>query len=714
MHAGQLSPVLRQLRRAAARPDDSATDADLLERFVHRRDEVAFEALVRRHGPLVLGVCRRVLRNEADAEDAFQATFVVLARKAASLRQRGLVGNWLYGVAHNTALKARAMNQKRRAKERQGAAARAAAPDGAWQELQGVLDDELSRLPEKYRVPIVLCDLEGKAIKEAARLLGVPQGTAASRLARGRAQLAERLVRRGIVLSGGALAALVTRHAAAAGLSRSLVAMTVKAVGGASLPGAVAALADGVVKGMLLRKLQALATAAVLAAVVMAGVAGTAALPAAPPEPARTGDGEREPSGNEKSAKSDVLGDALPAGALARLGTVRWRHGEALSQLGFAAGGKQLVTAGGDGLIRVWDVATGKELRCFGRAMAFGDRPGCRETFYAGQRSQNVTSGEARTGAVLALDGGAAALAEIDRSVSIWDVATGRQRCCVTGTRDQGGLVALGLSADGKQLVSHGRDHSLVLWDAVSGKDLRRLTGAPKPPPDRQVISAVGDVAAVTPCAFSADGRRLAVLDRQSNPVAVQVWDPAAAKELWHVPLDTSLVPTPPAFSANGKQLVRLAGDLSVRVHDAADGKELRRVEWKGKEFFPTRTVLSPDGQLLAVLTGEGVVVLYDLKEGQANRQLGEQGQFLSGGASCTALAFSPDGKTLAQGTGINSVRLWDVASGKARELPGAGHAGRVAAVAVSRDGKELTTNGEDGTVRLWDASTGKELKRVA
>src|SRR5262249_52764622 len=135
MPAGQLSQVLRHLRRAAARPEDAPTDVELLDGFVRRRDEAAFEALVRRHGPMVLGVCRRVLRNEADAEDAFQATFVVLARKAASLRQRGLVGNWLYGVAHNAALKARAMNQKRRARERQGAAARFAAPDDSWQEL---------------------------------------------------------------------------------------------------------------------------------------------------------------------------------------------------------------------------------------------------------------------------------------------------------------------------------------------------------------------------------------------------------------------------------------------------------------------------------------------------------------------------------------------------------------------------------------------------
>jgi RNA polymerase sigma factor (sigma-70 family) len=713
MPVGQLNQVLRHLRRAA-RPDDSATDAELLECFVRRRDEAAFEALVRRHGPLVLGVCRRVLRNEADAEDAFQATFVVLARKAASLRQRGLVGNWLYGVAHNTALKARAMNQKRRAKEQQGAAARVAAPDGAWQELQGVLDEELSRLPEKYRVPVVLCDLEGKAIKEAARLLGVPQGTAASRLARGRAVLAQRLARHGIILSGGALAALVARHAPAAGLSRPLVALTVKAVGGAPLPGAVAALADGVVKGILLRKLQALATAAALAALLVAGAVGTSALPAAPPDPTPAADDQREPAAKEKAARSDVLGDALPAGALTRLGTVRWRHGEGLSQLGFAAGGKELVTAGGDGLLRVWDVATGKELRRFGREMAYGERPGCLESLYAGQRMQSHMSGQPRTGAVLAPDGATAALAEIDRTVSVWDVATGRKRCHITGTRDdQDGVVGLGLSADGKRLASQGRDESLVLWDAATGKELRRLPPAPKARQPVMTLWALGDGACPTPCVFSPDGQRLATLDGNLSPFHVRVWDLAGGKELWHVLEKEGIGPIPPCFSSDGKRLVRLAADRSVRVHDAADGRELRRVEGDGKDFFPTRTALSPDGRQLAVVTGGGSVLLYDLEGGQAVRRLGEEGRYGSGVPSCTALAFSPDGKTLAQGAGMNSVRLWDVASGKARDLPGAGHLGPVRAVIASRDGKDLTTVGGDGTVRLWDALTGKERQRV-
>src|SRR5262249_44075451 len=153
------SGVLPHVRRAALLQDGGGmTDGQLLECFLARREEAAFEALVRRHGPMVLGVCRRVLRNAHDAEDAFQATFLVLVRKAASLLPREAVGNWLYGVAYHTALKARAAALRRRAKEAQVRAMspREARPEDAGQEWRPLLDHELSRLPDKYREPVVL------------------------------------------------------------------------------------------------------------------------------------------------------------------------------------------------------------------------------------------------------------------------------------------------------------------------------------------------------------------------------------------------------------------------------------------------------------------------------------------------------------------------------------------------------------------------------
>ena len=174
------------------------TDAQLLEDYLGKREEASFEALLHRHGPMVLGVCRRILQNDADAQDAFQATFLVFLRKAATIIPRAMVGNWLHGVAYKTALKAQAMNRQRRAKEREaGAIVPPASVQGGLQDRLEVLDEALSRLPVKYRSAIVLCDLEGKTIKEAAKQLNCPPGTVASRLATGRALLAKRLTQIG-------------------------------------------------------------------------------------------------------------------------------------------------------------------------------------------------------------------------------------------------------------------------------------------------------------------------------------------------------------------------------------------------------------------------------------------------------------------------------------------------------------------------------------
>ncbi len=198
-----MNHVLRHLRRAALlSAGDGPSDAQLLEAFLSRRDEAAFEALLRRHGPMVFGVCRRVLRNVHDAEDAFQATFLVLSRQAASIRSRQVVASWLYGVAYRTAMKARAMNAKRRAKERHAGAMpqSAGSASGADEALLAQLDHELNRLPEKYRVPVVLCELEGRSRKEVARLLDLPEGTLSWRLAHAKKLLAKRLSRHGATL----------------------------------------------------------------------------------------------------------------------------------------------------------------------------------------------------------------------------------------------------------------------------------------------------------------------------------------------------------------------------------------------------------------------------------------------------------------------------------------------------------------------------------
>jgi RNA polymerase sigma factor (sigma-70 family) len=196
----------------------------LLERFTARREEAAFAALVQRHGPLVLGVCRRLLQHEQDAEDAFQAVFCVLARKAAAIRRGTAVGGWLYAVASRIARKAKAFQVRRRMRERElpEVPAPSNPPESEWCDLWPILDEEVNRLPERYRQPFVLCHLEGKTNQEAAVELRCPAGTVSSRLTRARERLRARLARRGLALSAGTLAAGVSRQTATAAVSAEL------------------------------------------------------------------------------------------------------------------------------------------------------------------------------------------------------------------------------------------------------------------------------------------------------------------------------------------------------------------------------------------------------------------------------------------------------------------------------------------------------------
>jgi RNA polymerase sigma factor (sigma-70 family) len=263
----------------APRSED-VTDGELLERFVARREEAAFAELLRRYGPMVLCTCRGLLRNAHDAEDAFQATFLVLVRRAGALEKRACLGSWLYAVARRTALSARRAAARRWARERRVGAMRESEHDeqAAERELSCVLREEVSRLPEKYQAPVVLCYLEGMTNEEAARRLGCPTGTILSRLARGRDKLRGRLARRGVALSASGLAAALAQSVAPAAPPAALLTATLKAAAlvaagktvavGALSPG-VAALTEGVLKAMFLTKLKS--AAAVLLALVVAG-----------------------------------------------------------------------------------------------------------------------------------------------------------------------------------------------------------------------------------------------------------------------------------------------------------------------------------------------------------------------------------------------------------------------------------------------------------
>jgi RNA polymerase sigma factor (sigma-70 family) len=236
------------------------TDERLLRDYVASQDAGAFAAIMRRHGGMVSGVCRLVLGREQDVEDAFQATFLVLLRKAPSLSRPNLLGNWLYGVAYRISSKIRSANIRQRTREAPmvDLPAPDANDDTSWRDLRPVFDDELRRLPQRYRRPIVLFYLEGKSAGEVATALGLPRGTVLSQLARGREQLRIRLSRRNLALSVGVFASLLERTAScdAAVPDRLLdLGMQTLPASGAGVSAQARLLAQQVLKDMLRRRL---------------------------------------------------------------------------------------------------------------------------------------------------------------------------------------------------------------------------------------------------------------------------------------------------------------------------------------------------------------------------------------------------------------------------------------------------------------------------
>ena len=307
MPVSPLSVVLQHLL-ADLRPDGGGrTDGELLARFLTSRDDNALATVVRRHAPMVWGVCCRLLHNHHDAEDAFQATFLVLVRRAADVPGQAVAG-WLHGVARQTAVRLRATRALRGRRETQVVnmpePTVAEVHDADW---HFVLDEELCRLPHHYRSVIVLCDLEGMTRKEAARQLGIPEGSLASRLARARVMLAKRLTRRGVVFSAGSVAA----GSASASAPPDLVASTIKAASlFAAGPAAtaemvsseVAALTEGVLKTMFLSKLRVVVGALMLVLVLVGGgVAISLGQPSESPKPKKA-----DPESNQANAKEEA------------------------------------------------------------------------------------------------------------------------------------------------------------------------------------------------------------------------------------------------------------------------------------------------------------------------------------------------------------------------------------------------------------------------
>jgi RNA polymerase sigma factor (sigma-70 family) len=366
-----LIPILQHVHRLAGRGAEERTDGQLLELFALQGDGEAFASLVRRHGSLVWRTCSRLLYHTQDAEDAWQATFLLLARKASSIRNPGALASFLHTTAGHVALKARRARQRRQAHEQQAARKPVADPsqEAAWRELGRLVEEEVQGLADKYRLPLLLCYWEGHTHEEAARRLGWPVGTVKTRLASARQILQSRLQRRGVTLPAGVLALLLAPETMPAALPSPLVAAVVRAAraGGAGWAGTVTAqaiaLAESGLRGLTWPKLKA---ALLLMLVLGAAVAGVSGLGHSGPggkekESARAGG---QPAAEVPADEVDAGGDApLPAGAVARLGARRFQHPGRAGVMAYSPDGRFLAVQGYGFGVLLWDAATGREVR---------------------------------------------------------------------------------------------------------------------------------------------------------------------------------------------------------------------------------------------------------------------------------------------------------------------------------------------------------------
>jgi RNA polymerase sigma factor (sigma-70 family) len=720
--------LLRHVRQLLA-GRCAAPDAELLERFARRGDEAAFATLMQRHGPLVWGTVRRVLGREQDAEDAFQATFLVLARKAAAVRRAASVGSFLHGVAYRLAARARADAARRGRHERRAAeqAPSCCAEDVTWRELREVLDAELGRLPERYRAPLLLCYLEGQTQDEAARQLGWKKRTLKARLDHGRELLRGRLARRGLPL-GAALTGPLLAGGEAPAAAR-LVTATARAAGPFAagrrpdgLSGPVLALAEGGVKAMVLLKLR-LALAGVLALAVLGG--GTGLLLSQ--SPGRTGLGR---GADERPAPGrDLYGDPLPAGAALRLGTVRFRHeghwGDGAGVL-FSPDGKTVVTWGNGFLLRFWETASGRmlgEVRSEEALFEFlAWSPDGRSLASAGSgRKKGDTEGpglvrlwdaatrkEVRTMAwpdpavprqvAFTPDGKQLVATASDGSVRFWDVATGAE--ALRFQFGGGALRALALAPGGKLVAAAGDnyatrgDRSVHLWEWASNKPARKL-----PAPER----------GVTALAFAPDGKTLAAGSDDRH--GVYLWDVASGRLRWRLsePDGGNLV-RGLAFTPDGKTLAATAFSYKpshfvggVTLYDLAAGEPRRRLVSDGES--PEGVAVSRDGKWLAARTGSGARV-WELPGGR------EVGGEAAGHRSPAKQVVATAGGLIVTAGDDTTVRLWDAATGRQRHR--LDHGGWVRAVAVSPDGRRVASSSMDDYVRVWDAASGREIYKLA
>jgi RNA polymerase sigma factor (sigma-70 family) len=701
------------------------TDCELLEKFLAHKDETAFATLVERHGPMVFSVCRRVLGDPHEAEDVFQATFLVLVRRMRSIGGNSSIGGWLHEVARRIALKARTQKAARRHRETEAGNMRSAraVDDLSLEELRTVLDEEIASLPEKHRAPIVLCHLEGKTYDQAARELGCTKISLARRLARARELLRRQLERRGIGLAAGALATSLAGMTVAAPLPGLLTIKTVKAatlvaggkaVAGTYLSARALALAEEAIRGMLLIKgklvLMVMALGLAVAGAGWAGYKGLAETgqpaPAANAQLPAPKKQAQDPLKNGQHIGMDQYGDPLPDGAIARLGAKRFRHDGFGQALAFGPDGKTLVGSTISD-VRVWDAATGKERYRLPCAIPSGIpvvMPG---------GTVSVSS-----------DGATLAISEVvppsadQYKVSLWQLDSGKKIRTLSSPKVDGQeaqLVHLSFTPDGKSLACNSPEGKALIFDFGSGLVRDFLGGQ--------------DLQDCYNLVVSPDGKTLAaaVRPKNRNPKnpnavngkhAVQLWEIESGKlvrTIRELPIGSNVETL--AFAPNGKLLAFAIGN-SIFVCDPATAKELARFDaYMGQNIglairkLHIGLAFAPDGKTLVSASTllsaneilDGKVRVWDVVSGEIMRTLDARA------SQVVSIALSPDGKTVALGSDSQSLQLYDVTTGNKLFAEFQGHDSRIERVAYAPDGKTLVSVGSYASGVIWDTATQQQ-----
>jgi RNA polymerase sigma factor (sigma-70 family) len=618
MMKGQLSNVRDYLGTIDGAPE--LPDGQLLDRYLQQRDERAFAALVQRYGRLVLGVCERVLQDTHEAEDAFQATFLVLVRKAGSLDRRGPLGNWLYAVAYRTAMKAKVNAARRQAHERQAGdmVPAQANAEAQWRELRVVIDEELNRLPNKYRAPLLLCYIQGKTNQQAARELGWPSGSMSRRISRGRQILRDRLTRRGILLSPAILFTLLPKKALAVVVPGALVSATIQAAmlfgkstlitaGGTSAK--VIGLAEEVAKMFGKPRLR---TGVLVVAVValFGGVAGGAVVFA----PGSSFDQLRAklglsgicPPSNSPSGEKWALRWQLRATFTASRGPVLG--------VAFSPDGTKLAAGTGDNEIKLWNLAGGLNMGRSSNPSTLAGHQGAVHSVAFSAHGKTLASGSQ------------------DRTIKLWAVDTRQLRATLQGHRDE--VLAVAFSTDGKTLASAGSDQSIRLWDLSRRQELRQLSGHDGP------VEAV---------AFSPDGTILASGGRDGT---VCFWDPQTGTRKERLQAHDEGVSTL-AFSPDGLTLVTGSRDGRVKVWDWAQSRN--RATFTG-HTGPVRSVaFGRDGAAVFSASQDRT-----MKQWLVNFQR-EGAAFEENSAEINSVACAANPVRIANGSSDGKVQLWEL-----------------------------------------------------